>query len=152
MDKLPGISKGELQRYIKQALNPIRLWSQSAENLLLGTCAQESLMGRYVAQMDGGPARGLFQMEEVTFQDIIKHSDTLRRLKLTVPQNVDMLIYDINAAIIFARLKYTMVKEMLPEADNVVALATYWKKYYNTELGKGTIQEFVQHYKYYIGD
>ena len=40
--------------------------------LLLGTCAQESLYGHYFTQLDNGPARGFFQMEPVTFEDIKK--------------------------------------------------------------------------------
>lgn len=42
----------------------------SLVNLLLGTMAQESAMGQYETQVGGGPARGIFQMENATFKDI----------------------------------------------------------------------------------
>ena len=35
----------------------------------------------------------------------------------------------------------------LPDADNVAELAHYWKLYYNTPEGKGTVEEFIKNYE-----
>lgn len=150
MTNLPGLIKEELQHYIRVALVPLHLHSKSAENLLLGTAAQESLMGRYVVQMGDGPARGIFQMEPITYDTILKYSDILRKRSIKLPKSVDMLVYDIRAAVIAARLKYSMIPKVLPDADDVAELAKYWKKYYNTELGRGTVEEFIRNYEKFM--
>jgi hypothetical protein len=150
MRTLPGIGKKILKSYILSALTPIRLWSRSAENLLLGTCAQESHFGRYIAQIGDGPARGIFQMEPATYYDILNHSDLIVKRSILLPADANMLIYDIRLAIIAARLKYSMVPEKLPEANDLEGLAEYWKKYYNTKLGKGTVEEFIANYNKYV--
>jgi len=151
MDRLPGLTKNELTSYIRATLMPHGLWSQSAENLLLGTCAQESNMGKYVVQMGGGPAIGVFQMEPATYKTILNECDILRKKPIRLPLNCNVLIYDMSAAIMATRLKYCMVPKALPDANRIYELAEYWKKYYNTELGKGTISEFMENYKLYIG-
>ena len=46
-----------------------------------------------------------------------------------------------------ARIHYLRVPEALPAADDVVGLAAYWKRYYNTELGAGTVEKFVESYQ-----
>lgn len=150
--QLPGLTKEELSVYIRRALIPKRLWSLAAENLLMGTCAQESHMGRYITQMGEGPARGVFQMEGATYESILAESDIYRRGGIKLPKSVDTLIYDINAAIMSARLKYSMIPEKLPAADDIKGMARYWKKYYNTHLGKGTEDEFIHNYHKYIGE
>ena len=49
------------------------LVSQEAENLLMGTAAQESALGEYIRQLGNGPALGIFQMEPETFDDIVRN-------------------------------------------------------------------------------
>lgn len=66
-----GISAIHLKKYvIEPTLDSIGLLSDSAVNLLLGTCAQESLMGKHLHQTGGGPAQGIYQMEPETHEDI----------------------------------------------------------------------------------
>jgi hypothetical protein len=36
------------------------------------------------------------------------------------------------------------------DATDVFKLAEYWKKYYNTPKGKGTVQQFIQSYNKYV--
>ncbi len=47
------------------------------------------------------------------------------------------------------RIHYLRVKEPLPDI-HPVTMGSYWKKYYNTELGKGTVEEFVENWNKYI--
>jgi hypothetical protein len=55
-----GIRSYDLRQYvIRPTLQRLGLWSLAAENLLLGTAAQESKLGYYLHQLEG-PALGLY--------------------------------------------------------------------------------------------
>jgi hypothetical protein len=42
------------------------------------------------------------------------------------------------------RLHYRRVPSALPKLDNIEGQARYWKKYYNSNLGKGTTHHFIK--------
>jgi hypothetical protein len=136
--------------------------SPSSTNLLLGTAAQESGFGKYIKQIASGPARGVFQMEPATYRDIwrnylvYKHQLAERVLKYMVNHadpvaHPEEMEWNLALAICMARVHYLRVRAPLPAADDVWGMATYWKDYYNTRLGKGTIEEFVDSYRKYVG-
>lgn len=139
---------------IRPVLEHLDLWSQAAENLILGTAAQESGCGEYLAQLGGGPALGIYQMEPATHDDILQNfvrfkpalAARLAELKANYPIEEDQLVSNLAYATAMCRLHYLRVKEPLPDADNVDNMARYWKKYYNTELGKGKVEEFIRNY------
>ena len=54
---------------IQPALESIGMYSEPAEQLLLGTACAESNLGTYLHQV-GGPALGVFQIEPATHTDI----------------------------------------------------------------------------------
>lgn len=159
-----GIHPTHLQLHvIRPTLKRMNKWSPSAENLLLGTAAQESNMGRYLKQHGIGPAVGIMQIEPTTAADII-HRYLNRRAKveedfekgfqivntadidwqqISLADIIIKLQTDLAFSVAVARMKYAMVPEPLPPADDIWALAHYWKKYYNTEQGKGTPEDFV---------
>lgn len=122
----------------------------AAENLLMGTCAQESRMGTFLVQQGNGPAKGIFQMEPATERDIF---DNFLHYK---PRLMDM-IDDMQAgygddltgnlyyAAAMCRVHYYRVKWPLPD-DDVEQLAHYYKLHYNTPEGKATVEEFVKNY------
>ena len=64
------MNQEEWRRLIKETLADIGLYSLNAENLIMGTFAQESNF-KYVRQLGGGPALGYGQMEPATFNDIV---------------------------------------------------------------------------------
>ena len=68
----------EIIRPTLKHLDPVIPYSMAAENLLMGTCAQESRMGQFLVQLEGGPARGIFQMEYSTEYDIIRNFTRFR--------------------------------------------------------------------------
>jgi hypothetical protein len=154
------ISKIQLIDYvIYPTLNSIHLWSQSAENLLLGTCAQESQMGTYLHQLGKGPACGIYQMEPVTYKHLInrlmQEHELIREIIFRECNFVEFpthmeLITNLKFATIMTRLYYKQFQEPLPASDDVPGLARYWKKYYNTAEGKGTEKEFIDNYKKYV--
>ncbi len=138
---------------VRPALKKIGRWSEAAENLLLGTAAQESQMGRYLRQING-PALGIYQCEPATHEDIfdnylIYHGELLGAVtKLTVLHlpRTQQLAWNLMYATAIARIHYLRIKEPLPKADDIVSLGCYWKNHYNTHLGKGTVEEYVKSY------
>ena len=116
------------------------LCSPSAVNPLLGTAAQESRFGTYLRQVRG-PAVGVFQMEPATF-DWLKDRFT-RNYRQLSRRSVEELEWDLSLAAVFARLRYRVVPSPLPNAGDVIALATYWKRYYNTPAGAGTVVTYA---------
>lgn len=134
--------------------NQFRLHSPAAVELLVGTALKESGGLRWRRQLNHGPARGLFQMEGATYDDIWRNylafrpalADAIRSAftpaggELTFDQIVDDDAY----AAVMARLKYYRVPAPLPPAGDVQAQARYWKEHYNTKLGKGTVASYVE--------
>lgn len=143
-----------MRERIEQVLKEIDLYSDDARELIMGTFAQESRF-RYVRQIGGGPALGYGQMEPVTFNDIVEnylnYKPNLKQkiLKVTKSLNAADLETDIDLMIVMTRVHYLRVSEKLPSHKDVDAMARYWKKYYNTYLGKGKVEEFVENYYMY---
>lgn len=145
-----------LRMHIRSTLQMISLWSPAAEELLLGTAAQESHMGYYRRQIKG-PARGIFQMEPDTersmWLDSIAHRPSLAVSIHSVcgidrpdPQALE---FNLSYQTIMARLRYYLwVKEPIPES--LRGQAEYWKKHYNTEAGAGTPAEYIANYRTYV--
>jgi len=146
------------EEIIKPTLIALGLYNQAAENLLFGTCAHESHCGKYVRQV-GGPALGIYQMEPATYKDLwtnfLKYKLDLAshllevcgyRLQDAIPPAED-LVTNVKLSTAMCRIHYLRVKAPLPAADDLAGLANYWKKYYNTALGKGTVKQFIQDYE-----
>lgn len=158
-----GINVDQLRDdIIRPVLKKMGAWSLSAENLMLGTAAQESAMGTYIRQIGSGPALGIFQMEPATYYDIWANylprkpklkqfiSDVCDKCGYENMPQASRLMYDMAFATAMARLHYMRIPELLPQPDNIKDLANYWKRYYNTPKGKGTIEEFVDSYNRYV--
>lgn len=150
---------------IRPALEAIGLHSPAAEELVLGTACQESACGRFLIQNARGggygPAKGIFQMEPRTHDDIwenyILHNATLAenvtRLSVTGEHfpyaDSEELTYNLRYAAAMCRIHYRRVRAALPTVGNVVAQADYWKQYYNTPLGAGTVKEYLDNWRKY---
>lgn len=124
--------------------------------LLLGTCAQESHLGKYRRQLGGGPALGIFQMEPATFNDIVNnylihrkslHDKILEISCLKEFCSEDLVDNDV-LSICMARTHYLRRTEAIP--SSLQGQAEYWKKHYNTYLGKGTVEEYISNYKRFV--
>lgn len=145
-----SFAKWQFRHLIDRVLSRYpELVSEAAVRLLLGTAAQESAFGTYLRQKGSGPALGVFQMEPATFfwlRD--KYKDRYPVIADRVPPDME---WDLRLAIIMARLRYRIVPAPLPEADDITALANYYKKYYNTVHGKATTEQFISNYRKYLG-
>lgn len=157
MDGLTGMDAHQLRvEIVRPALKLIGLHSVAAENLVMGTAATESHLD-YVVQLGDGPALGLFQMEGATHDDIWTHylayrNQLVREVKAAIKTSVsrpdaERMVWDIRYATLMCRLHYRRRPEPLPDSEDVEAMAQYWKAFYNTELGKGTVEQFVDDYK-----
>lgn len=149
-----GLDAGQLREFVvRPALKRINLWSPAAENLVLGTCLHES-HARYLDQLTPGPgpAYGLWQMERATYEDLWRNfipGDSYLRLNLLEMAGFDSEehppVQEMHGNLFYAaamcRVHYRRVREALPVATDAQALAEYWKRYYNTALGKGTVAQ-----------
>jgi len=144
---------------IRPALLGIKLWTPAAEELLLGTAIVESdLLLR--KQLGGGPARGLFQMEPVTHDDIwanyLKYKLDLAKsisAVMTSPAANKLLELEKNDkyASAMARAHYSRAPTPIPQAGNVQAMAKYWKDYYNTWRGQGRETKYLEKWSKTMG-
>ncbi|ADZ91088.1 hypothetical protein GV054_09095 [Marinomonas mediterranea] len=145
-------------------LSNLGMYSLAAEQLVMGTIAQES-RGTYLKQLGKGPALGLIQMEPATHADIWRNfvrytkrlTVDLRALLSAeaddvfevcgVPDDTE-LITNLKYAVAMCRVHYWRKPQTLPEANNIKALGEYWKDHYNTFKGAGTVDEFINHFPY----
>lgn len=151
----------DLKQYIiKPSLVFLDLYSKEAENLILGTMAVESKLGLYLHQVNG-LALGICQMEPNTHNDIWHHylaMNSKQKLmkKILLYFNfktrpcAELMLYNLRYAVVMCRLHYLRVSESLPLRDDIHGMAEYWKQHYNTPLGKGSIEDFVNSYTTYL--
>ena len=164
------MNASQLKTYvIRPTLQRLDLWSESAEKLLLGTIAHESAGGEYLHQI-GGPALGIYQIEPPTHQDVWENflryrSGLMLKIQDLIPPghrkrthggwvcgSDSLLITDLTYATAIARVIYLRAPLRLPEPDDMQGLADYWKKYYNTPLGKGTTEKWLADYATHVGE
>jgi len=140
-----------LTTVIRPTLIEIGLQSTAAEQLLLGTAMQESeLVHR--RQLGNGPARGFFQMEPATHNDIwenfLKFKKDLAKkvtnlMSSPTADKIEQLETNDRYACAMARVHYLRAKGALPAANDIKGMANYWKQHYNTPLGAGKPAEFI---------
>ena len=144
---------------IPNALSSINLNEENAVNLLAGTAAVESDLGKFIIQKNNGPARGIFQMEEDTYNDIwenfLKYRKGLSSLILKGFKNKERPDYiqitnNMILSIHMARVHYLRNREPIPEKNDIEGLALYWKRNYNTIKGKGKVEDFIYKYNKYF--
>lgn len=146
-----------LDLVIVPTLKHLGLYSESAAELVLGTGIQESHLV-YLKQLGKGPALGIYQMEPATHDDIWLNylsykpylADKVKELEL--PQfatGADEMVGNLYYATAMCRLHYLRRKEPLPVAGDLSGQAAYYKKYYNTPLGKATVTDYIQNWRRY---
>lgn len=109
-----------------------------------------------------GIARSFFQIEpwvaRSIINDYIKYRKSIRRdlekvcmcdlSRMDDKSEDDFLALQLSGNILFGialcRLKYRPVPKAIPKASDVNKQAGYWKKYYNTAGGKGSVEKFIE--------
>lgn len=149
------IAPSDLRTYIiKPTLDKLEMGGEAAEELLLGTAAQESACGARLVQL-GGPALGLWQMEPQTHDDI-----WINYLRFRAPlagavggflfnalPHVSQLVGNLHYACAMARIKYARSSLPLPAAGDLAAQAAVYKQVYNTPAGKATMDEYMRNWQ-----
>ena len=151
------LAKQILHNIVIPALDTLGMNSKAAQELVIGTGIQESLLV-HRTQIGNGPALGLWQMEPATFWDIwnnyINYHAEIRGpmnkiLNGASPSSKLLAANDMFAAAM-CRVHYRRIIKPLPKAGDVRGHAEYWKRYYNTTLGSGDPDEFVAKWGQYI--
>lgn len=136
-----------LNGILRPTLMQIDMWSYRAERLMLATAIHESGGFKHKLQV-GGPAKSYYQIEPATLADLKKNYLSYRPEKAKILEKVepvmldgsDMLMDDVYSTVA-CRLIYSRIPEPLPV--DIEGCARYWKSYFNTYLGKGTQQKFL---------
>ena len=143
---------------VRPVLNFLGLWSKDAEDLIMGTIYQESGCGEYLRQIgcsgDIG-AFGICQMELATHKDIwenflkynSKLADKVLSLKILSLTDAENLKWNLAYDVAMARIHYYRIKEAIPSGTH--AQAQYWKRFYNTINGAGTVEEYLTNWNKY---
>ena len=140
-----------IKRIIKETLDHMNLYSEDALEMIYRTGKAESGY-RTLQQYGGGPALGFFQMEPATYRDIWenyvmyreKYRNKLYSLGFDDSKMDYCLMSNIGIQVAMCRLHYRRVPSALPKAEDLEGQAKYWKNHYNSHLGKGTIEHFME--------
>lgn len=140
---------------IRPVLKDLNLWSVPAEQLLLGTACVESDCGRWLVQ-NGGPALGIYQMEPAThddcWQNYLEFNGELATKIYNWGQEYNpdgqIMIGNLYYATAMARIKYLRDPEPIPDYRG--GQAQMWKRVYNTELGAGTVQGYLDAWNRFV--
>jgi len=159
------VNPDHLRRLIRETLHELpALVTSAAVELLILTACQESHCGEWLYQLGGGPARGIFQMEPATHDDLWS-----RWLRHQTPWRLDVarLLYGVDAgaggvlsmefgrgqlagnltyAIATCRAQYWRHPVPLPAADDAHGLARYWYEAWCKGC-KGTVEEALGNYR-----
>lgn len=147
----------QVRKLIRKTLKKMNMWSEDAEELVFLTGLVESGY-KYITQIGSGIARSFFQVEAFTAKDSIDNYLSYRKavlgdfafaiqrssediMSMSEEDFRELLWHDIAAGIAFCRIKYRRVPKAIPSDLN--GLAKYWKDYYNTEKGAGTVKHFL---------
>jgi hypothetical protein len=133
---------------VRPTLDALGMGGAAAENLILGTGLVESGF-RHLAQM-GGPALGVYQCEPATYDDILRYldrrPDIVARLRPFIAGEglpaVSQLVWNLKFATAICRIHYWRRPGAIP-AD-LAGQAVYWKRHYNTALGRGTVARYLE--------
>lgn len=131
-------------------LDSLNMNSLAAQRLVIGTGLAESNF-EFLRQYPAGPAMGVYQIEIATHDDLWRnylayHPDmraAVERWIIPGQPRAKQLCGNLYYATAMCRIFYRRVKAPMPAADDWEGFAHYWKQYYNTYKGKGTVEGFL---------
>jgi len=136
---------------VRPVLEHMNMWSQPAEDLVVGTAIVESGL-RHLRQFSQGPALGIYQMEPDTASDCWRYmrdrpdiAVKVQRLLSPWPSPKIQLIGNLNYATAICRVKYWMDPKPIP--DDLEGQAAIWKRVWNTPKGRGTAPRYILDYR-----
>lgn len=154
-----SFDRKQFEEIITSVLKECELPSdKNSVHLILGTAATESKFGTYLKQKNG-PAVGVFQMEPTTHDDLWinfiphKHPECKEHLISACGKYIGTgwgtrMMTDLYYSIVMCRLHYMRFPETIP--NSIEEQAVYYKKYYNTVEGKGSVIKYLEDYYHYV--
>jgi hypothetical protein len=138
----------EIRDLVKRVLKDLDCYSIDAVNLVMRTGMAETGF-RHLKQINGR-AIGFFQVEPLTAFDLWenfaqsrpKYRDVLLRYGFDDGDLRFIVTSNIAIQIALCRLHYRRFKEPIP--TTLEGQAKYWKAFYNTKRGKGTVEHFIE--------
>jgi hypothetical protein len=158
------INRNQLRSVIQRTLKKFEAlggakYSADAVELLMMVAAHESHLLSYIRQVGGGPALGPYQHEPETIRDlyrvVISKNQKLdfavskfvpSTKSLTAKDYSELVETDLRYATVLARVHFMRFDEPLPKAEDVSGMAVYCKKYWNTEAGAATPDDYRRAY------
>jgi len=143
------INKLQLKEYVKEVCDCLGYGANGvADELLLETAGVETHFGKATDRTIGA-GMGITQIDLMPFGDIqnrVKQSDKTK-IKMELGIDLDLvgwehLRYNPFICVLFTRLFYKKIPEEIP--IDMRGRAFYWKDYYNTKLGKGTVEHYMK--------
>ena len=124
-------------------------YSDNAEDLIFETGNAETGY-KHLEQMGGGPAVSFFQIEKNTIKDIFDNYVVYRKPLIACLYKLGFIeeypnfsvMTNIAVAIAFCRIYYRRQPGSIPKKKGNRAI--YWKKYYNTEGGRGSVEHYLE--------
>lgn len=144
-----GIDKNDLRQTITKVLEYLSEKNiEGYVELLMVTAQAESDLGR-IRKQRRGPALGVFQIEPTTekcnWNNYLKYNNRLReKIKALMGESapgLQQLQTNLEYAITMAYIKYKRLEKESPKKNDIVQLVKLYKKLYNTEAGKATVEK-----------
>ena len=140
-----------IKKIIKWTLKYLNMDSEDARDLVYKTGMAES-GDRALEGYGNNPAIGFWQVEPFTMNDTVENYINYRpELKIKIYalgyDDIDSelrLMSNMALQVAFCRLKYRRDRYALPGSDNIEAQAKYWKRVYNSEKGRGTVEHYIK--------
>ena len=137
-----------MMKVIMETLDRLEMMSPEAATMVYRTGMAES--GYRALEQDGGPALGFFQVEPATIKDcwdnfIIYRKPLMAKFYELGFREDDMdfsVLTNLSLQVAFCRIKYR--RDKLPIPNDIKDQADYWKRIYNSYLGKGTVRHFLK--------
>lgn len=126
--------------------------NDSAFFLLMETAGAETHRGE-IKDNTVGAGMGLTQFDEMPFYDVINRASQKDKQRLIDCFDLDIelvkwqdLRYNPFLSMVFTRLKYKKIPDIIP--NTFEGRAKYWKEFYNTYAGKGTLDHYITSNQY----
>lgn len=126
-----------------------------ATTALLEICATETHMGQLPDRHPERLGVGVTQFDQIGLDDLQARVRGKDRARLKEFFGYDLgtivladLAYDPVLALCCARLKYKLIADPIPVT--IEGRAKYWKKWYNSAAGKGTVESYLEDCKHYM--
>ena len=139
---------------IRDTLKYLGEWSQSAENLLVGTAIQESGLGFSLKQ---NRRLGIFHISANAHRaawdhHLVHHPELASQVRGLAGQHAFIddphgeLLTNLKYATAIAWCIYRKAGQPLPEADDIEGLGLFWKQHFHSS-SSGSASDFVRNYK-----